>query len=482
MLQSRIWLATGSDSIRLFAGSPTGGEVGCGPNFVSPSMTNRNLLLVTYSVPPFGGVGVHRALSLAKYLPALGWTIDVLTARNPSAVGSDTQLLRQIPDSVTVHRTMTIDLPFQFKTALTTKLGGGGQGGGQAVNETPGQPPTGRSGSSRLIQPFKDFLSPDPQVLWLPFAIREARRIVTSRNIDTVLVTVPPYSSLQIGIALKKKFPRLTLVSDFRDEWLTYYFHTLGYNRSEHALARAVQIERECVERSDVVVTVTERARLEMRRRYPDQPEEKFRLNGNGYDPEAFREFSAKPNLTEEVLLGYTGTVYAPADPARFVEALRTLPDHVRARLRIRFIGHVENPAFRALLESQPEMVRLDGFLPQARAVAALESMDFVLLIWNDEINIPGKLYDYLGTGKPIVAIAHPDGEVWRILAGTRAGWCADCRDPGQIAGLLVNLCERKDEFLSAYRPDRDAIRRCERTQRAVEYSALLDAAAVIGN
>ena len=328
---------------------------------------NRNLLLVTYSFPPFGGVGVHRALSLAKYLPAEGWNVDVLTAKNPSAVGTDTKLLKQVPDAVQVHRTFTLDLPFGLKKALKKVLGGGGKPARPApVQAAPGRP----SLLSKAVQRLKDFLSPDPQVLWLPFAIRAARRIVASRDIGVVLVTVPPYSSLIIGIALKKKFPNLVLVSDFRDEWISYYFHTLGYNQSERAFARAKQVERECVELSDRVVTVTERARVEMRARYPDQPATKFQLNGNGYDPELFRNFQPKPNPKAEVLLGYTGTVYAPTDPTRFVEALKLLPEAARSRLRIRFIGHVENPAFRAMLESETAIVRLDGFMPQADAMA----------------------------------------------------------------------------------------------------------------
>ena len=81
-------------------------------------MNDRSLLLVSYTFPPFGGVGVHRALSLVKYLSALGWKIHVITARNPSAVGSDPGLLAQVPESVTVHRTWTIDLPFAVSPVI----------------------------------------------------------------------------------------------------------------------------------------------------------------------------------------------------------------------------------------------------------------------------------------------------------------------------------------------------------------------------
>jgi glycosyltransferase involved in cell wall biosynthesis len=422
---------------------------------------------------------VHRALSLAKYLSALGWNIHVITARNPSAVGSDPGLLAQVPESVTIHRTWTIDLPFAVKKALKKVMSGGGGASREAIpaEPIPAEPIAGASFKGRAVQAVKDFLSPDPQVLWLPTAIREAERVVRRHNIRAVLVTVPPYSSFTIGNALKKRIPDVALVSDIRDEWLTYYFDTLGFNRSAHARACAERVERETVEASDRIVTVTERARVEMMRRYPEQPESKFVLNTNGYDPATFQDFRPRVNATGKVLLSYTGTVYAPADPTRFVKALAMLPAEVRAGLLIRFIGYVENPAFRAMLEGCGDMVRLEGFLPQKKALEELETTDFVLLIWNDEINIPGKLYDYLGTGKPVIAMAHPEGEVWRILSETKAGWLADCREPAEMAELLTRAFAHRDTMLAEYAPDREAVRRYERPRRAAEYSEILDSA-----
>ena len=81
-----------------------------------------NVLLITFSFPPAGGVGVLRALSLAKYLPENGIRVDVLTARNAPAVGQDLTLLKQVPESVTVHRAWTLDLPFALRKAIKTKV------------------------------------------------------------------------------------------------------------------------------------------------------------------------------------------------------------------------------------------------------------------------------------------------------------------------------------------------------------------------
>lgn len=437
-------------------------------------ITGRNLLLVTYSFPPYGGVGVHRALSLAKYLPGLGWNMHVLTARNPAAVGKDLKLLAQVPPQVIVHRAWTPDLPFAIRKALKALATGARQTGSPSPGSPPKSTPIGKSLLSRVVQAAKDILSPDPQMLWLPFAGRRAAAIVAQNRIDAVVITVPPFSTLRLAAFLRKRFPGLTIVADLRDEWLTYYFHTLGYNRSETAWQSAVRIERDCVESSDLIVMVTEKARDEMAARYPDVPPRKFRVVRNGFEPEIFLGFSPRRNTTDRVLIGYTGTVYAPADPSNLCRALDLLPAELKGSLVIRFIGHVENPEDRALLERHAPAVRLDGFLPQADAMKALEEMDFLLLIWIDTINIPGKLYDYLGTGKPILAFAHPEGEVWRLIEQTRAGFCADVRSTVAIARLLRDACEHRDRYLAEYSPDSDAIEMCKRNRRAEEYSHLL--------
>src|ERR1700761_4456152 len=87
-------------------------------------MQPLNVLLVSYVFPPVGGTGVMRAASLARYLPNEDIRLDVLTTRNPAAVGTDASILKDIPASVTVHRTLTLDLPFGVKKAIKRFLTG----------------------------------------------------------------------------------------------------------------------------------------------------------------------------------------------------------------------------------------------------------------------------------------------------------------------------------------------------------------------
>ncbi len=429
-----------------------------------------NVLLITFSFPPAGGVGVLRALSLAKYLPEDGIRVDVLTARNAPAVGKDAALLRQVPESVTVHRTWTLDLPFWLrKTVKKAVSGGEGKATARAQAAVKGGNP--------LKQFIGNLLLPDPQVGWLPFALPAAERIIRERKIDVVLITVPPFSSVRLATRLRKIFPKLPIVVDFRDEWLSTTIDLVSFNNNSRARMVAHKAEAEAVRDATAVVLVTEAARRELQRRYPGVPSGKFHCIPNGFDramPEPEASEPAGNSEQQKIVLTYIGTVYGSTDPRTFVQAVQGLPAEVRSRLRIRFIGHIEVPVYREALMSLGDTVELRGFIPQAEALRAIQDTTYLLLITHDRINVAAKFYDYLGGGKPILGAVHPDGDVRRLLEETGAGWWADVSDVEAIRRVLIETVERQATLGEAFRPDRERIAEYHRRPLSQRYAGLL--------
>ena len=435
-----------------------------------------NVLLVTYSFPPAAGVGVLRAFSLAKYLPASGLHVEVLTARNAAAVGKDPGLLAQLPPEVAVHRTWTLDLPFGLRKAIKKAVSRSSPGAATAsIASTPVGSTPSRSVGSLLKRLIGNLLLPDPQVGWLPFAFPAIRRIVRTRAIDAVLITVPPFSSVRLATRLRRSFPGLPIVLDFRDEWLTSTIDLVSFNNNQRARAIAHKAESEAVRDATAVVCVTEAAVAELRRRYPAIPAERFHCIPNGFDRPPRSASAQVPAVAgQPTVLTYIGTVYGSTDPTPFVDAILNLPDEVRQRLQLRFIGHIETPAYRETLLRLGSQVELIGFLPQAEALRYMESTTYLLLITHDPINVAAKLYDYLGSGKPILAAVHPNGDVLRILQRTRAGWAADVNDPAALHRLLVEAVERAPLLAESFSPDAAIIAGFHRKPLADRYAALL--------
>lgn len=414
-------------------------------------------------------MGVLRALSFAKYLPEFGVRVDVLTARNAPSVGKDLKLLLQVPEAVRVHRSWTLDLPFGLRKGIKRLVSGrGGRSGGAAASARPAG-----GGGNPLKRFLGNLLLPDPQVGWLPFAFAAAKRIIRERTIDAVLITVPPFSTAMLVTKLRRAFPGLPIVLDFRDEWLTTTINLVSFNNNERARQIATRAEAESVRDATMVVAVTEAAQRELRARYPGEDGAKFRYIPNGFDSKVGGASVREPRSDDRVVLTYMGSVYGSTDPGSFVEAVLGLPAKLRARLRVRFIGHIETAAYRESLLRLGETVELRGFVGHAEALRALEESDYVLLITHDRINVSAKFYDYLSSGRPIVAAVHPDGEVRKLLEETRAGRWADGGDAGAIRGLLTRILEGR-EAAAGEGPDLERIGGFDRRVLAERYAVLL--------
>lgn len=440
-------------------------------------MKQLNVLLVSYSFPPAGGVGVLRAASLARYLPASNIRVDVLTTRNASAVGTDSALLKDLSPDVTIHRTTTLDIPFALKKAIKKRIVGTGSAG--AANSTESTNTATRQRPNLLKRIIQDLLLPDPQVTWLPILRRAAKRIVKSRNIDVVLITVPPFSSVLLVSKLRKQFPGLCIVVDFRDEWLSTTIDLVSFSRSDRARRIARESEADAVRNANTVVMVTEAARQEIKSRYPQEAAEKFQLVPNGYDASTLSlSPPASNDKREKITITYVGTIYRSTDPMPLVESLHSLPETVKARLQLVFIGHIEEPRFREALLGLGSMVEMKGFVPQKEALAALSRSDYALLITHDALNVSAKLYDYVGSRKPILAVLNPDGDCRRLIEEFRAGWWAGSSDIPGIRQLFTGAIERAETLATDFQPNNDLIDQYERKVLAARYAALLHSAA----
>ena len=233
------------------------------------------------------------------------------------------------------------------------------------------------------------------------------------------------------------------------------------------------EIERQTVELSDRVIAVTQTTLDHMRTRYPEQNPEKFVFIPNGYDPDIFRNFCRRRHEGRKIRISHLGTVYSAASPRYYLNALDTLPPEIRADFETHFIGRItaeEKP----FLDGRQSEIRLLGFMPQAEGLLQIENADYLLLTMTDGPSLPGKLFEYMASGKPIIAISPLDGEVARVLRRTGAGPCVAPEDKEGLRKLLMDIHHRHQQGQNGFRPNWDEIRRFERPRLAGEFGALI--------
>ena len=428
---------------------------------------SKSILIISHVFPPAGGVPVQRPLSFAKYLPENGYEVHVLTTRNGAAPVMDPSLLRHVPSSVTVHRSFTAEPPFFLRQLVSKFLPASG------VRNPPGGPNATRHGfTSRLAGEARKLLAPDPEVAWVPFATHTASRIIRRHHISTVLLTAPPFSIFMTGNALKRRFPHLKIVADFRDEWLNFYLKTFDVGSSS-IRARAAAIERETVESSSLVLSVTPSIIREMRERYPEQPDAKFVYLPNGYDPDAFAAFTPRPHGTRRVVVTFVGTLYKASSARYFLDAVDALPAEIRDRFETRFIGRVAEDE-KAFLKNRKSEVKILGFLPQAEGFTHIEETDYLLVTMTDAASLTGKIFEYLATRKPILAFARVGGEIDKILHKTKGGWCVDPDDQFGARELLTNAATWAAQPEGWFAPIVDEIRVFERPAQVARLAQLM--------
>ncbi len=412
-----------------------------------------NVLLLTYMFPPAGGIGTPRALAYTRYLPRQGCRLSVLAPTKPALRDRDPGLNQLIPSDVVVHRAWTPELPMSFRDCLWKNHA---LSGSLAADARPG---VTKWMAKRFRWLAHHMLFPDPQVLWVPLAFRKACRVIERDAIDTIIVNMPPYSLLKLGLALKRQFPHLKLITDFRDEWLGYYLNQID-RPTEDKVRRAWELEAEAVHASTYVSTVTETWVERLRKRYPNEPAGKFVCTPNGYDPEMFENFWPRRRKDNKIVVTYFGTVHDNRvySPDNYLAAIEGLPRSIRNQFETRFIGRVVGRAESSLRRTKAT-VRLQGFMPKLQGIRQLQETDFLLLIATDPSSHAGKLFDYFGCGKPILALSPLGGEIDRLLRLTRTGWCADPWDQNAIQQMILSACRQLKQSSPTINPDMDAIR-----------------------
>jgi hypothetical protein len=189
-----------------------------------------------------------------------------------------------------------------------------------------------------------------------------------------------------------------------------------------------------------------------------------------------FTDFRSRPRKDDKIIVTYFGTVHDNRvySPDNYLAAMEGLPHPICDQIETRFIGRVVGGAQSSLTRTRAK-VRLLGFMPKLDGIRELEKTDFLLLIATDPSSHAGKLFDYFGCGKPILALSPLGGEIDRLLRLTRTGWCADPWDPNAIREMTLAACRQLKQCSPAITPDMNAIRTYSWPQIIARFAAAVE-------
>jgi glycosyltransferase involved in cell wall biosynthesis len=413
---------------------------------VQASGANRRVLVIASRFPPVASVGAVRIRKFVRYLGEFGWNPVVMTG--PVMNGSsgvdeasgavDVESLRDIPFVVPVHRIS--DRGDQWPAHLSGWI--------DDLCDTIGLEhlQAGERFRWRFERVHRALAFPDAGSWRIASLVKQALRLHRRHRFDAIFSSGMPFSDHLAALAIQAIL-RKPWIADFRDPWVEYIHWKQWRSAWGGRLTRWA--ESIVVQRAARVIAVNEQMTSRFAERYDELPGDRFVTIENGYDPADFEGADYQPN-GERFRLLHAGSLYDTRRPDTLIEAFQCFiaqtPGSAK-RVQLDFAGRVGSHQERISSASRELPVRHVGFLPHATALHAMARADVnVILLPNiagSEGDTTAKLYECLGSGRPILAIVPPNGAAARVLNGHDDVFVCHPDDREGIADAIRSLYTR---------------------------------------
>ncbi len=397
-----------------------------------PSSTPAKLsvLVLAYYYPPDNTSGVFRTLYFFNHIARRQhFDISILTLARESYRSDqsmDMRLNAQIDPGIKVYRARAIHFR-EAVISLKNRLGRKGISSESRESDSvvKSAEECRRAGLwSRCKDIFTEELLafPDDKTGWLPFAFREARRIIKGKKINIIYSTGSPWSSHLLGFLLNKIYG-IPLILDYRDPW--YGNPYAADDRSSLYKKASFALEKKIIARAARVICNTERLR-EFYAETFGHPE-KFLTIHNGFEP-ALAQGKKKKSPGGPFTLVHAGSLYGGRNPDNFVQAVVNLSRRGANTppLRVILVGAGDETKKR-IIEQYGREVYDRYFLVTPRlshdqCLQYLLLADVLLLFQQGTaLQVPRKLFEYVGLQKPVLAICD-GGETEDIIQANTFG------------------------------------------------------------
>lgn len=451
----------------------------------SISKSARRLLVLTYRFPPQGRVGAHRTTKFVRYMSRYGWQPVVHTVRNPYCTHWDHTLSRQIPDDVEVFRTPTFEVEALEDRLRALRDWVRPRRSVPSNHAASVSAPSARAyGSGVRDYVWRYWLSPDPQILWIPGALLRSQWIARRRAVSAMYSSSPPQSVQILALKLHRRLG-IPWIADMRDPWTEGLHRRYWYSRNEPRQRREERWERAVCREADRVVVATPGTQRMLQEKYPETAH-KVTCITNGFDPEDFSVIvpGRRTLESDHLHVTLTGNVESAFDLLpllRAVAALVARRPEARHALRINFVGTRKRTEWGAFLGGHglDDVVRFHPMVPHPEALQILAESDVALIAAAERqeasgVKISAKLFEYLFLRKPVLALIR-EGVTTDILDRAGLGFLASPDDAGQIETCLERLLDQHQGAGIEITPDEAYISTFDRRRQAAQLASLLD-------
>jgi len=393
-------------------------------------LDNNKLLIITYYWPPAGGPGVQRWLKFVKYLPDFGFQPIVYIPENPSYPIIDENLLSEVSNETIVLRNKIIE-PYQWASFLSKN---------KTKNISSGIIPNNKKQTildQVLLWIRGNVFIPDARVLWVKPSVKYLEKYLSENGITTIITSGPPHSLHLIGLELKQKL-NVRWVADFRDPWTTIGYHK-ALKLLEFAANKHKQLENKVLNNADLILVTSPSTRAEFKK-ITSKPIE---VITNGFDVEKI----GNQIVDKKFSLAHIGSFLSERNPRILWESISELIREnplFASHFQLKLIGAISQEVLDsiALFQLQNYVNNL-GYVSHDEAIVHQKKSQVLLLI---EINsedtksiIPGKLFEYLVSERPIIGVGPKGCDFAEIIIDTNTGVFVDYSEKEKLKNYIAN-------------------------------------------
>lgn len=377
----------------------------------------KKILFLSYYWPPSGGPGVQRALKFIKYFPDFNITPTVITVdeNHASYPLYDKSLNKEVSSELKVIRTSSFE-PLAFYKRLNKEKEIPYSGFVNMNKNTFFQK------ISRFIR--GNFFIPDARVGWVRYAYKSALKEIRSQALDAIVTTSPPHSTQLIGLKLKAE-TGLPWIVDLRDPWTDIFFYKDFYHLP-YAKRLDKRYERQVLEKADHIVVTSKATKDLYLTKSPLLKADKISVIPNGFDE---FDFEKKNSFSEnEFIITYSGTIADQYQIDTLLKALANVNEkYASIPIKLRFVGKVSDGIRAKLAQNRLENIcEFIGYVSHAESIDYLLKSSMLLIvipkIKNNEGIVPGKIFEYLASRKPIICIGPENCNVSEYITECAAG------------------------------------------------------------
>lgn len=373
----------------------------------------EKVLIITYYWPPAGGPGVQRWLKFVKYLRDFNIEPVVYVPLNPHYPLLDESLADQIPRGVEILRKRIFEpyaLASFFAGRDTNKISSG---------LIPDQEKQGWL-QKLMLYIRGNFFVPDARKYWVKPSIEFLREYLEEHKIKKIITTGPPHSLHLIGMGLKEELD-LRWIADFRDPWTSIGYHDqLKLTESTKAVHK--ELESKVLQKADQIITTSFTTKNEFR----EITSTPINVITNGYDVEKIE----KQEPDQEFSVSHIGSLLGGRNPENLWKAFSELiseNEDFAADFKLKLTGAVGETVLESIRKNGLEPYwEVQGYVSHQKALKLQKKSQLLLLIEIDREEtrgiIPGKLFEYMVSQRPILAVGPEKADIQKIITETNTG------------------------------------------------------------